>query len=112
MDRADQIEALKALAAEVPSPPDPPDTTTSATSATSAALAALSWIVNNLPRFCSVLATDGDQNRYRWEWHAALAVCLLRATYQPDLAPPKRAVASVAAHDQLVAAVAALPDRR
>jgi hypothetical protein len=49
-----------------------------------------------------------DQSGYRWEWHAALARSLLRSTYHPDIPHAKRALAFVAAHDQLIAAAEAV----
>jgi hypothetical protein len=48
------------------------------------------------------------QSRYRWEWHMALARNMLRSTYYTDIPHAKRALALVAAHDQLKAAAAAI----
>lgn len=76
---------------------------------TAAAVTALNWLAANLPRVCPVL--DGGDAAYRWEWHVALARQLLWATCHDDLPPPKRALAMVAAHDQLELAVQALPSR-
>lgn len=72
--------------------------------ANTATLAALSWLTTNLRRVCAPLATDDDDRGTRWEWNIALAAQLLRTTYHTDLPPPKRALAVVAAHDQLKAA--------
>lgn len=71
------------------------------TAETVPALAALSWLAVNLPRFCPPLKTDADREAHRWEWHLALATYLIRSSYQPDLPPPKRCLALIAAHDQL-----------
>jgi len=79
-----------------------------AKAATSAALAALSWIATNLHRVTPVMQ-PGAAERYRWEWHLALARSLLRCTYHTDIPHAKRALAFVAAHDQLNAAAEALP---
>jgi hypothetical protein len=49
------------------------------------------------------------QNAHRWEWHVSLARNLLRATYHSDIPHAKRALAFVAAYDQLAAASAAIP---
>lgn len=87
---------------------EPPLASAGATAANSAALSALSWLATNLRRICPAVETGDDHADHRWEWHAALATYLLRATYHSDLPPPKRALAFVAAHDQLSAAVRAL----
>jgi CheY-like chemotaxis protein len=79
-----------------------------ATPATSAALAALSWLPANLHRVTPVMEPSLTQSRYRWEWHMALARNLLRSTYYNDIPHAKRALALVAAHDQLTAAAAAI----
>ena len=79
-----------------------------ATPATSAALAALSWIATNLHRITPVMSPAAAQS-HRWEWHMALARSLLRCTYHSDIPHAKRALAFVAAYDQLNAAAAALP---
>lgn len=71
--------------------------------ATRAAFTALNWLVTNLRAFCLPLATDADFARNHWEWRLALASWLLRNTCYVDVAAPKRAVAIVAAHDQLTA---------
>lgn len=76
-----------------------------------AAIDALNWLTANLRAFCPTLKTDGDFAKHRWEWHVALAVCLLRTTYHLTIPGPKRAVAVVAAHDQLTEAAAALSQR-
>jgi DNA-binding NarL/FixJ family response regulator len=78
-----------------------------ATPATSAALAALSWIAANLHRITPVMSPAAAQS-HRWEWHLALARSLLRCTYHSDIPHAKRALAFVAAYDQLYAAAAAL----
>jgi len=80
-----------------------------ATPATRAALAALSWLPANLHRVTPVMEPSLTQSRYRWEWHMALARNLLRSTYYNDIPHAKRALALVAAHDQLTAAAAAIP---
>ena len=80
----------------------------SATPATSAALAALSWIAANLHRITPVMSPAAAQS-HRWEWHLALARSLLRCTYHIDIPHAKRALAFVAAYDQLNAAAEALP---
>jgi hypothetical protein len=78
------------------------------TPATAAALAALSWLAANLSRVSPALEPGLDQSGYRWEWHTALARSLLRSTYHADIPHAKRALAFVAAHDQLTAAAAAV----
>ena len=78
-----------------------------ATPATSAALAALSWIATNLHRITPVMSPAAAQS-HRWEWHVALARSLLRCTYHSDIPHAKRALAFVAAYDQLNAAAEAL----
>jgi hypothetical protein len=76
---------------------------------TAAALAALSWLAINLSRFCAALRDEEAAATHRWEWHVALAAYLLRASYRTDIPPPKRAVALVAARDQLATAARSLP---
>ncbi len=78
-----------------------------ATPATSAALAALSWIATNLHRITPLMSPAAAQS-HRWEWHMALARSLLRCTYHSDIPHAKRALAFVAAYDQLNAAAEAL----
>ena len=78
-----------------------------ATPATSAALAALSWIATNLHRITPVMSPAAAQS-HRWEWHLALARSLLRCAYHSDIPHAKRALAFVAAFDQLNAAAEAL----
>jgi hypothetical protein len=80
-----------------------------ATPATRAALAALSWLPANLHRVTPVIQPSLPESRYRWEWHVALARGLLHSTYHRDIPHAKRALALVAAHDQLTAAAAAIP---
>jgi hypothetical protein len=70
--------------------------------------AALSWIAANLHRMSPAMADSEAQNAHRWEWHMSLARNLLRATYHSDLPHAKRALAFVAAYDQLVEASAAI----
>ncbi|MGV9703785.1 response regulator [Streptomyces sp. NPDC003483] len=62
-----------------------------------AALTALSWLVTHLHTLCP----DAAEPDRAWEWHMVLAEYLLRASCHTDVPPPKRAVALVAAHDQL-----------
>jgi hypothetical protein len=76
--------------------------------ATTAALAALSWLATNLHRVTPVMEPGLAQSKYRWEWHLALARSLLRTTWHSDIPHAKRALALVAAHDQLTAAARAL----
>ena len=78
-----------------------------ATPATSAALAALSWIAANLHRITPLMSPAAARS-HRWEWHMALARSLLRCTYHSDIPHAKRALAFVAAYDQLNAAAEAL----
>ena len=75
---------------------------------TTAALAALSWLATNLHRVTSAVESSLAESQYRWEWHMALARRLLRTTYHSDIPHAKRALALVAAHDQLTAAAAAI----
>ncbi|MDH6521640.1 hypothetical protein M2164_008344 [Streptomyces sp. SAI-208] len=72
-------------------------TPTDAVSPGPAAVVALSWLATNLASVCP----DAAEPDRAWEWHAMLAEYLLRAACYPDVPPPKRAVALVAAHDQL-----------
>ena len=78
------------------------------TSGTSSALAALSWIAANLHRVTPAMRPSFARSRHLWEWHMALARNLLRCTYHTDIPPAKRALAFVAAYDQLVAAAEAI----
>jgi CheY-like chemotaxis protein len=78
------------------------------TPATTAALAALSWLATNLHRVTPAMQPSLIESKYRWEWHMALARSLLRSTYHSDIPHAKRALALVAAHDQLTAAAAAI----
>jgi CheY-like chemotaxis protein len=78
------------------------------TPATTAALAAMAWLATNLHRVTPTMLPSPNQSRYRWEWHMALARALLRVTYHRDIPHAKRALALVAAHDQLKAAAAAI----
>lgn len=77
---------------------------------TAATLAALNWLTGNLRAFCPGMAGDDEYRRHSWEWHTALARYLLRCSYDNEITVPKRALAIVAAHDQLAAAAASLPD--
>ena len=78
------------------------------TSATSAALAALSWLARNLHRVTPAMQPSFIRSSRRWEWHLALARALLRCTYHTDIPHAKRALAFVAAYDQLNAAATAI----
>ena len=78
------------------------------TPATSAALAALSWLGANLHRVTPAMQPSFTESQYRWEWHMALVRSLLRCTYHADIPHAKRALAFVAAYDQLTAAAAAI----
>lgn len=75
-----------------------------------AALAALNWLTGNLRAFCPGLSGDEEYRAHAWEWHVALARYLLRSSYNQEITAPKRALAIVAANDQLTAAAAAVPD--
>jgi hypothetical protein len=77
---------------------------------TLATLAALNWLTGNLRAFCPGMSGDGEYQRHAWEWHTALARYLLRCSYNHEITVPKRALAIVAAHDQLTAAAASLPE--
>jgi hypothetical protein len=81
----------------------PPVSPPPATSGNDGTVAGLCWLMSNIRRCCPVLASDEDFRRHHWEWRTALATYLLRITYHPDVPPPKRALAFVAAHDQLIA---------
>jgi CheY-like chemotaxis protein len=87
---------------------EPDLTAVTATSATSAALAALSWLAANLHRVTPAMQPSFAGSRHRWEWHMALARRLLRSTCHNDIPHAKRALAQVAAYDQLVASAAAI----
>lgn len=78
--------------------------------ATNAALSGLSWLVRHLRQVCPALNGDADYAANAWEWHIALCTFLLRTTYHHEVPPPKRAMALVAAHDQLLAGVTALAE--
>jgi hypothetical protein len=75
-----------------------------------AALAALTWLTGNLRAFCPGLDSDTEYRTHAWEWHIALARYLLRSAYHHAITVPKRALALVAAHDQLKAAAATVPE--
>jgi CheY-like chemotaxis protein len=85
-------------------------TAQTSTPATNAALAALSWLATNLNRLTPVMRPSPAESQYRWEWHMALARSLLRSTYHADIPHAKRALAFVAAYEQLVAATEAVED--
>ena len=87
---------------------EPELTAVTTTPGTSSALAALSWIAANLNRVAPVMRPGNGESRHRWEWHMALARNLLRCTYHTDIPHAKRALAFVAAYDQLIAAVEAI----
>jgi len=76
---------------------------------TASALVALNWLVGNLSAYCPMFSDKASSSEYAWEWHAALAVFLLRATYHIDVTAPKRALALVAAYDQLLCAAQCVP---
>jgi hypothetical protein len=82
-------------------------TAQTSTPATSAALAALSWLATNLDRVTPAMRPSPAESPYRWEWHMALARSLLRSTYHTDIPHAKRALAFVAAYEQLIAAAEA-----
>jgi CheY-like chemotaxis protein len=84
-------------------------TAVTATPPTLAALAALSWITMNLHRVSPSMQPSVAQGEHRWEWHMSLAKNLLRSTYHRDIPHAKRALAFVAAYDQLVAAAEGMP---
>jgi hypothetical protein len=75
---------------------------------TAAALAALNWLTGNLRAFCPGMAGESEFRAHAWEWHTALARYLLRSSYNHEITVPKRALAIVAAYDQLMAAEANL----
>jgi hypothetical protein len=77
---------------------------------TAAALAALNWLTGNLRAFCPGMSGDDEYRRHCWEWHTALARYLLRCSFDHEITVPKRALAIVAAYDQLTAAAVSLPD--
>jgi hypothetical protein len=72
--------------------------------ASRAALAGLNWLVTRLRDFCPPLGAESECVRNHWEWRLALAVMLLRSACHPDVPAPKRALAIVAAHEQLLIA--------
>jgi CheY-like chemotaxis protein len=78
---------------------------------TTACLGGLGWLCAQLRQICPRLRGDTDFRRNRWEWHLALGSQLLRVSYHRDMSPPKRVAGLVAAHDQVVAAAAAVPAR-
>lgn len=80
------------------------------TPASRATLAGLNWLVTHLSEFCEPLSTDAGMVGQHWEWRLALASSLLRNTYYNDVSAPKRALAIVAAHDQLATAVRTLSE--
>jgi len=82
-------------------------TAQTSTPATSAALAALSWLATNLHRVTPAMQPSLEESPYRGEWHMALARSLLRCTCHADIPHAKRALAFVAAHEQLIAAAEA-----
>ena len=76
-----------------------------------AAADAINWLTDNLRSFCPSINSDADFARNRWEWHIALAVHLLRTTHHLSIPGPRRAMAVVAAHDQLACAAHELSGR-
>ncbi|MEV6643016.1 phosphotransferase [Amycolatopsis sp. NPDC051371] len=78
---------------------------------TTAYLGGLGWLTGQLRQICPKLRADVDFRRNHWEWHLALGSQLLRVSYHRDMPPPKRVAGLIAAHDQLVAAAAAVPER-
>ncbi len=62
--------------------------------------AALEWMIEHNEQ---ILIHAGDPG-HRWEWNVALAEQFLRSCYSTSLSDPKRALALVAAHDQLLTA--------
>ncbi|PPK65204.1 phosphotransferase [Actinokineospora auranticolor] len=76
--------------------------------ATNATLAALRWITGHLREICPPLTSEVDFAAHRWQWHIAFCLYLLRSTYHYEVPGPKRALALVAAHDQLRAGAEAL----
>jgi CheY-like chemotaxis protein len=83
-----------------------------ATPATAAALAALCWLTENLHRVTPAIGPALSDSPHQWEWHLALARSLLQSTYHGDIPHPKRALAFVAAYDQLAAAANVAPRSR
>ena len=79
---------------------------------TTAALAALSWLAENLPRVTPAMKPLLARSPRRWEWHLAVAHNFLRSTYHSDIPHAKRALAFVAAYDQIEAAASRLPGSR
>jgi hypothetical protein len=71
------------------------------TPGTRAALAALTWVTQNLRQACPALGPDESFAQHAWEWNLMLAAYFLRGTYNADTTDPKRALAVVAAYDQL-----------
>ena len=91
---------------------EPIRVTASDSEANRAAVDAVNWLTGNLRAFCPTVKSDGDFAKHRWEWHVALAVCLLRMTHRLTTPGPKRATAAVAAHDQLIEAANAIPEQQ
>jgi hypothetical protein len=98
------FEAVGQLSTDLPSVSDD--------GATKATLSGLRWLVRHLRQVCPALTTDEAFAANKWEWHLALCAFLLRTTYHFEIPPPKRAMALVAAHDQLLASAGALVHRR
>jgi hypothetical protein len=76
----------------------------SSSAPTAGALAGLTWMLGNLRDTCLPSTSDNEFVAHLWEWHIALCAHLLRSIYHYDVTGPKRALALVAAHDQLLAA--------
>lgn len=72
-----------------------------------AVVAAFTWLTERRVELMHPIADPA----HVWEWHVALAEQLLRGASKPGRPHPKRALALVAAYDQLVLAREAVPRR-
>jgi len=70
-----------------------------------AAAAAFSWVAERRVELMPLI----DHDTHRWEWHVALAEQLLRGASRSRHPHPKRALALVAAYDQLLLARDSVP---